>query len=240
MKIKIKTPMPNRSVLSEGRNLGMGFALAEKVDKETIQLAQPISPCKDYLNDTLYCEMIKVPFSACGLHSKPRNLFKNIKAYTYLAFQIMKAKNGRSFNTYTGYDAEVALLDQQETRDNIQAAMNKLEEEFGMKRRTKIYPSDQKGIYVAKIPIEWISSTYAISFYCLLFRNAMKYKGEALEDFFFKTGSYFGGCSSAKPMYMKIKKDKEFPAMRVNDFKSCPSNVHNAGAVHYSGIIRNV
>ena len=49
-----------RSKLCEGRSYQMGFAFLKKLDNNTFETVQPISPCKDYLNDVIFLKILAI------------------------------------------------------------------------------------------------------------------------------------------------------------------------------------
>ena len=69
----------NRGKLNEGRNYQMGFAFCKKVSNKVLETIQPISPCKDYLNDVVYSERTGKNVSAYGLNTSKLGLFDKKK-----------------------------------------------------------------------------------------------------------------------------------------------------------------
>src|SRR5687768_15710647 len=89
----------DRSVLCEGRNYGIGFAFCKRTG-DVLETVQPVSPCKDYLNDVVYSEHSGQPFSAWGLRTSKKNIFYADEG-AYVLFQVCK-KGARGPTAYTG------------------------------------------------------------------------------------------------------------------------------------------
>ena len=71
------TEKHDRNVLIEGRSSGMGFAMLKK-DKTNYETVNPLSPCKDYLNEVVFTENTGYPTKAHGLDYKEKlDIFKD-------------------------------------------------------------------------------------------------------------------------------------------------------------------
>ena len=84
----------DRNILSEGRSNNMGFAFCKVLNGDDYETIQPISPCKDYLNDVIFAENTDKPISAHGLHLKGKQgLFEGELAYMAIAMCPYKYDN---------------------------------------------------------------------------------------------------------------------------------------------------
>lgn len=163
----------NRSKLGEGRNFGCGFAFAKR-EQNNIILVQPISPCKDYLNDVLYSNRTGKNYHAYGLSTKDEGLFKDKKGY--LVFSI--CKQGRELYKYTNYDRDYEML--ATNYKNLEKFLNWFEKKLNLDDLTKIKQLEGNK-FLAITPEFWTQYTYAISLYSFLIRAGMFYKeGEPL------------------------------------------------------------
>jgi hypothetical protein len=164
----------DRSKLSEGRNYQMGFGFATKKGF-TIELAYPISPCRDYLNDEVWSEVTGKSYSAYGLNSSKKNLFKNNEAY--LVFSI--CKQGRNLTEYSNYKRDYNML--AENYKNLQIFLNWFEDKLNVKQKTKITKLEDNK-YLAVFDLFWSLETYKISLFTLLMRIGFFYKkGDCME-----------------------------------------------------------
>lgn len=171
----------DRNVLSEGRNWGLGFAFCKKVDSTSYETIQPISACKDYLNDVIFIEYRNKPITACGLKlTEKSGLFDN-KLKAFLAIKILPIQYEKSYHfNHRNYEDDKKLLASNYT--NIQKFVNYFEEKFNFKTRTTIHPVNDD-MYLVKFSKKWCTSTYAISLYSFLLRVAQDYKGEDPIDY---------------------------------------------------------
>jgi len=159
----------NRSVLTEGRNYGLGFAFLKKINDETFETVQPISPCKDYLNDVVYSEATGRPFAAWGLKTTKQGIFEGDHSYMALAV----CKMGRSLQHYDDYDED--LENMKSNRENMEKFMHGIETKLGI-GKTKLVDVDEN-LKLAVMDKQWVSATYLISLYALMLRVALQYKG---------------------------------------------------------------
>lgn len=158
-----------RSTLAEGRNYGLGFAFLKKIDDETFETIQPISPCKDFLNDVVYSEATGNPFHAWGLSTSKKGIFEGDHAYMALSV----CKLGRSLSSYCGYDDELELM--ANNRENMEKFINGIETKLGIKK-TKLVDVE-KNLKLAIMDKQWVSATYLISLYTLMLRVGLQYEG---------------------------------------------------------------
>jgi hypothetical protein len=158
-----------RSILSEGRNYGLGFAFLNRLDENTFETVQPISPCKDYLNDVVYSEATGKPFAAWGLKTKKQGIFDGEHAYMVISI----CKLGRSLSSYLGYDEEMELM--ANNGENMAEFMHKIEAKLGI-GKTKFHQLADN-LKLLEMDKQWVAGTYLISLYSLMLRVALSYKG---------------------------------------------------------------
>lgn len=171
----------DRSILNEGRNLGIGFAMLKKINKDTYETVNPISPCKDYLNEVIFTENTGFPTRGCGLkYSKKNNIYG--KYYAYMVVKVLP-KFGRET-----YEHKIDGIPVSELRDifkkkykTVMKFLNEFEEELGL-RKTKIIKTEND-YFLVIFDKEWCVSTYSISLYTLLFRTGRLYQNEGVREF---------------------------------------------------------
>lgn len=162
-----------RKELSEGRDYQMGFAFAKRLDDKNYQLVQPLSPCKDYLNDVIFAEHTGKRITVYGSISEKNDIFED-KAY--LCFAIMPNKYDSPYNK--------TILVQDITNLNarfktINSMINNIEKLLGIEEQTLIQQVEEN-LYLAIAPLYWIQSSWAISLYSLLIR-AFQYAEEYID-----------------------------------------------------------
>lgn len=209
----------NRNILGEGRNYGLGFAFCKR-DGNTLTTIQPISPCKDYLNDVVYSEYTGKPFQAHGLHTKKRNIFDHGEGY--LVFSVCPYMGG---GKYSNYDRDLECLKQNE--ENVMIFINWFEEKFGLKERTIISKLEENK-YLAVVPLFWTKATFLISLYSFLIRIGIFYDGkQAPMDYFAnfnKDSSDQYMINSIKPKLEKVLNGGKFPKQDMNNLSGVHSN----------------
>lgn len=167
----------NRAVLSEGRNQGMGFAFLEKISNTIFHTVQPMSPCKDYLNEVVFTEATGIPSSAHGLYyRKKRNIIGNTTSY--MVIDIQKNKNGYFSVSGLDYDGYVKLM--LEKHKKIEVFINKFQRVF--KDFIPCVITKVEGGYLVEFDSRWASNSYCISLFSLLLRIGIHYeKGTILQ-----------------------------------------------------------
>lgn len=229
--IKIKDKQ-DRKKLGEGRNWGVGFAFAKKED-DVYTTVQPISPCKDYLNDTVYGEYSKKTVNAYGLSYKPTGLFEEEKAY--LVAKVVGFNN--NVKEYPGNklkeDSELFL----NNAKNIEKLLNYIEDKLKI-AKTIVKVVDDKLLFESDK--YWASQTYLISLYSLLIRMAHIYDGKKSPENFLKTYGSGGSTNenwdvglwkSAKKCYDYLLSGNKFK--QTFDIPNPGTNVHNEGICSY-------
>lgn len=158
-----------RSKLHEGRNYGLGYAFLKKIDDETFETIQPISPCKDYLNDVVYSEVTGRPFRAWGLETEQRGIFDGDHAYMAIAV----CKLGKSLQTYSDYEQDMKFM--AENTDRMAEFINKIEGKLGIGKTSIVPINDNLKLLI--MDKQWVSATYLISLYALMLRVGLSYEG---------------------------------------------------------------
>jgi len=156
----------SRGSLNEGRSFGFGFGFAKKQNNETFISVMPISPCKDYLNDTLYAEKTGdiLNFIYGFKYSQINNLFN--EPYLYLLIKVYGDPKGEKHL--------------QEHYQDLQFLINTLEDKLGLDQKTKITLVEK--YYLITVPLFWGSKVYLISLYTLLLRAFQTYEKQFEPD----------------------------------------------------------
>jgi hypothetical protein len=224
----------SRSSLSEGRSHQMGFAFLKKVKDETFETIQPISPCKDYLNDVIFAEHTNKSISAYGCNLKGKqDIFD--KNFGYIAISICPYKYKNSYNTTT-YLKDVERL--KENHKNLELFINQIEEYFNLdsfNNTTIVEVSDN--LYFIEVPIIWTMSTYMISLYSLLLRVGQFYQDTTKDpiEWLEKFNAFIDDVSLVKQSLPKLKNIIKYGPL-PQDFSNLrgDSSTHNLGIVSYN------
>lgn len=218
----------NRSILGEGRSYQMGFAFLKKEKDGVFKTVQPISPCKDYLNDVVYSEKTGKPVSAYGLHYEKQDIYDADRAY--MVIRIMENFSG---SKYSNFDK-----DTQNLKDNyktLQNFINHFEAQLGAEP-SEIIDTEENGRFFISLPLLWCETTYLISLYSLLLRVGQFFKGDKSPEEYiakfteFQPDTYL--LSSAKPKLEKILKSTTFE-QNMDKFYG-GTDVHNHGIVAHN------
>jgi hypothetical protein len=162
----------DRKNLQEGRSSGMGFAFLKKISEDEYETVQPISPCKDYLNEVVFTENYDIGTQAYGLaYHKKLGIFTKTKAYMGIEIQ----KKGQYYHNCSTFEIDSKMLS--DNYKNIELFLQEFDKLLDNKTLTKIIPQ-KEGKYLVEIPIEWVQSTIAISMYTLLMRVVLNYDGK--------------------------------------------------------------
>jgi hypothetical protein len=213
----------DRAKLSEGRNWRMGFAFAKLTDK-TLETTDPVSPCKDYLNDRCFSEHTGKDFSIYGLSTTHTGLFKDVPS-AYLIFSICK-KGAKNPAVYDGYSDDIKTLEKNAA--NIEKLLNFFEEKFNVGEKTKIIKL-KRNFYVAVAPLFWTKYAYLISLYSLLTRISMFWDGEGeVMNFLEKFDKDSSDMYILKSLMGKINRmiGGEIPEQNL-----LKGNIHNSGGI---------
>jgi len=223
-----------RSKLAEGRSYQMGFAFLKKLDDNTFETVQPISPCKDYLNDVIFAEHTNKSIIAYGCKLDGRqDLFD--KSFGYMAISICDYKYNSDYTTKK-YPKDIERL--KENYKNLEFFINQIEEHLNLDsfdNTTIIEVSDN--LYFIEVPVIWTKSTYMISLYSLLLRVGQFYNDTTkdpikwLETF----NSFMDDITLVKQALPKLKNILKYGPLD-QDFSTLTgdSSTHNLGIVSYN------
>lgn len=158
MKIELD---PTRSNLREGRTSGIGFALLKKQGDDFFKGVQPISPCKDYLNDVVWSERTGKNITVYGLSASKKDIFDD---HAHIAVAVCKCGS----YTHAAFEEEQRLL--HENLGRVEKLINSIESMLKIASFTKLEKVQDNLVY-AKVPLQWTESTWAISLWAFMFRN---------------------------------------------------------------------
>ncbi len=225
----------NRKTLHEGRNYGMGFSFCTK-NKSDYETVQPISPCKDYLNDVVYVENTGKEIGRIyGLEHKPIGCLDDKIAY--LACRILHYSNGVD---YKDYDKEKEALSK--NYKAIEQGINTFEDILHIPKSV-VYLTEDNDLLI-EVPEWWYRDTWRISFYSLLVRSLIYYDGtkdvkEYLTTFEGPEKYYMTTSMPKMDKIITLKlNDKIRELGLVNKYKTTPdAKISTCGTVHSGGIV---
>lgn len=158
---KIKE-LQKRSELGEGRDFGVGFTILNKKGSK-FETYLPFTACRDYLNDFAYVESTKKEIGQIyGYNHKLLNCFDN-KNIVYFGVNTLHTKGGGNY--YKFDELQDILINNYR---NLETFLNRVEEELGIKIKTKIELDEDT--LIIKCSKFWVKSTPLISVYTLLIR----------------------------------------------------------------------
>lgn len=223
----------SRKVLNEGRDFGLGFALLKRKGNNYTTV-QPISPCRDYLNDVVYSEITGKPCAAYGIQAIKNDIFDD---FAYLIVKICPKMDG---SPYAAYDKDMENFNKNYLK--IQKFVRIFERRLKIKSRTSITKikeyKDLDGYveeaFLIKAPLEWAKGTYLISLHSLLLRAGMYYTvGDVMEYLtkgdYYSEDKYLVGSVLEKIKYLLTN------GLQVQDFSTLTNgySIHNCGLVSY-------
>lgn len=223
----------DRSKLCEGRSSGMAFAMLQKKGK-VFETVQPLSPCKDFLNEVIFTENTGIQSRAFGLHCKEKlGIFQDDVGY--MAIKMLPSTYGEGY-TYSSSLEE----DRKKLRKNYkltQKYLNMFEEAIDMKGRTSIVKKNDD-YFLVRFPLGWSTSTVGISLLSLLTRVAMVYDGkqgllEFLEKYSYNKSDkelIVGAMKNIKKI-LDTKKMPEQPEFNKEQAEKLMFSPHNLGIV---------
>lgn len=218
-----------RKRLNEGRDYQMGFAFAKKLDDENYQLVQPLSPCKDYLNDVIFAEHTGKSIEVYGSISEKNDIFED-KAY--LCFAIMPNKYDSLYNK-TILPQDIENLNKRYVF--IEAMIHNIEMLLGLKEKTTIFKVEEN-LYLAEVPLYWIQSSWTISLYSLLIR-AFQYTEEYVDPMeYLKAYPYNMEQMLVKNALPKLE-DIIKNGIRKQDFSTYGDTNKSMSQIHNHGIL---
>ena len=223
MKIKLDE---GRNNLREGRTTGIGFAFLKKEGEDFFRGVQPISPCKDYLNDVVYTERTGKSIGVYGLTTKKEGIFDES---AHVAVAVCPNQSG---SKHSEFASELKMLS--ENMPKVEKLMNIIEDKIGIKQKTKLANASENLVY-AHISSDWTTSTWMANMWAFLFRNFLYCADEdpykALE------GSEIS-CDSinAKKVVKAIEKIAKggLPKQDMASFGSDSYSIHGAGVINYT------
>lgn len=226
----------NRGVLFEGRNYQMGFAFLKKVKPDQYETVQPISPCKDYMNDVVWAEQTGKVCKAYGLKYTPQDLFKGKSAFVYMGIKICDKQSG--WGRYAG-NIENDRKNLRENYKNIETLMREVEKSLKISGKTAILPTEDPDTFLVILPKKWVESTWLTSLYSLLMRAAQGYDGKMDIYEYFKQSANLHIERDLYLLNQAIEVLKEWstegiPAQDPNQFSVGNENVHKCGIIDYA------
>ena len=221
----------NRGDLGEGRSSGMGFAFLKKAKGDEFHTVQPLSPCKDYLNEVVFTENTGIGSQAHGLvYPKKNDIFNEV---AYLAIKIVPDHGSTSYMYGKTID-----IDKQHLKDNhknLEKLMNYFEEQLDIVGRTFIEEANDD-YFILRVPVEWTHSTVNISLYSLIVRIGMVYTAEEDPMTFLKNYKYNSMdkdlLNGIRPKLTKILENKKLipqPPFDEKRAKEKQWNPHDVG-----------
>jgi hypothetical protein len=222
----------SRGSLGEGRSFGLGFGFAKKITDTKFQLIMPITACKDYLNDIVYTEATKKSMSAYGLVTKVYDCFDE---FAWLVIQILPFNI--SNKPYPSMDTDIKALTS--NVKHLEKLLRHVDSQFKIpvKLRTRIYSTEEGGVYLIRVPLLYVKATYLISLYTLIARFSIYYDGsippaQYLDSF--KSGSDASMWANAKPKFLRMLAEG-LPEQNLHSITHPSSaNVHNVGIVSFN------
>lgn len=209
-----------RETLEEGRRNHMAFGFVKRTGDELTTI-QPVSPCKDYLNDIVFTEFTGTPMSAYGLRTSHQGLLDDDKLYLILTFE-----NG----SYSFISNEYEEFNKNLT--NSQEFIRNFEKELGISELCTLEALDDK-YFLFTFSKEWLVGLYCISMLSLLLRISQWYDGimpirEYVDTFkHFKDDVYL--VNGSKKNIFKVLDMKSLPKEDFAKFGIGGMNVHNYG-----------
>lgn len=223
----------DRGKLCEGRSSGMGFAMLQKSGR-VFETVQPLSPCKDFLNEVIFTENTGIQSMAFGLHYKEKlGIFKDNVGY--MAIKMLPSTYAEAYTYSPSLEEDRKLL--RKNYKLTQKYLNMFEEAAGIEGRTSIVKKNDD-YFLVRFPMAWCSSTVGISLLSLLIRVAMVYDGkqellEFLEKYSYNKADkelVLGAMQNIKKI-LDTKKMPEQPAFNKEQAEKLMFSPHNLGIV---------
>lgn len=211
----------NRKVLGEGRNYQMGFAFCKR-DGDTYNTVQPISPCKDYLNDVVYTEATGKGVHAYGLSTKKQDIYDGDKAY--IAMKICKRFPDEE---YPNYHKDIENLEK--NYENLQKFLNIFENQVGIVPTQVIKTGDN--MFLMILDTYWCQASWLISLWGLLCRVGQYFDGNTDPKVFWD--NFKASDDTYLVASVKGKFDKWLNGEKCNQ----PFGTSSSNSVHDYGIV---
>lgn len=232
MKIKfVNNLQGERTKLNEGRSQGDAFAFCKKTAPGVFEAIQPLSTCKDYLNDVVWSENTGNSGLFYGLQSKPCGCFGG--RYAYIAISILPHARDPNYK-HPKHDKLVEGLISL-CNPKRPSLLRQAEEALDVKWKTKFFDAGE-GVVIAVLPRFWTEYMYLISLWSLLTRLDITYDGKLDLVKYMETYSW-DDTYVVKGVLPRLKRliKGERPKQPMPDAKSANTyNVHNAGAYTFS------
>lgn len=226
-KYNIKLSPISRKKFAEGRDQGMGVAFAKRKGS-VFYASQPLSACKDFLNDEIWSEVTGKEYSIYGQKSSKKDLF-NDKNYAYMLLSFLPKNNGNETLNF-----EKNLKSFCESIPNVEKCLRRLDREFGAGKTTKIFKTSEKNIFLVKVPKIWASTSYAISLYTLVARNASNYTTGPINKYLLKADNLY---SQDKYLVSTIATNYQDILQNTKHLFNSQSENFTMGGPHGKGII---
>lgn len=146
------TPRP---MLGEGRLSGIGSMFCKETGPNEYTLLGGITICKDYLHDILAAEHLDAKVDVYGFKYTKQEPFSG--DFAYLAIAMLYSNRG-------GPCSEI------ENWKELPKFLNYFEKSLGFDNLSNISATTDPLIYLLRVPIKWVETTYLISLLTLLVR----------------------------------------------------------------------
>lgn len=221
----------DRAVLNEGRNYGMGFGYLKKINNEEYHTVQPLSPCKDYLNDVVWSEHNDKSIIACGLTYNKQSIFNNDEDYIGIKILHQKSYGAKPFVDYPNMQKDIELLNNNFL--HIEALINHVEKQLNVEGSTDILAAEDN-YYLLMVPKFWSVNTFRISLYSLIIRMGLTYDGSVKPQVFLDTYNNpieNNLWNAAKPKLQKMIELQKYPEDKI--LERPKEMVHSYGIINY-------
>ena len=182
-----------RSFLGEGRTHGIGSMFCKKTRTNEYTLLGGITTCKDYLHDILAAERLGVKVNIYGFEYSKQNPFKG--KFAYLAIAMLSSNTNSPSSEIKNWG-------------KIPEFINYFEKSLKFDDLSSISATIDPLIYLLRVPIKWIETTYLISFLTLLVRVGYFWAGQQLSVVDYVKGSiskqYINGESGGDIGQLKV------------------------------------
>lgn len=232
MKIKfINNLQGKRTKLNEGRSQGDAYAFCKRAGPGVFEAIQPLSTCKDYLNDVVWSENTGNSGLFYGLQSKPCGCFGG--RYAYIAISILPHAGDPNYK-HPEHSRLVELL-LSLCNPKRPSLLSQAEEALGVKWKTKFFDAGE-GVVIAALPRFWTKYMYLISLWSLLTRLDITYDGKLdlikyMEAYSWDDTYIVKGVLPKLQRLIKGERPKQ-PMPNANLANTF--NVHNAGAYSFN------
>ena len=160
-----------RKNLIEGRNYGVGFCWCNH-QGDTLTQINPISPCKDYMNDIVWSERTGKSGVFYNFSASPRGIWKG-QDHGVLMISVLDFFSGCPYERKA---KEIAYLE--DHHDSVAKFLNHFEGIISKATGRTINPTQSvrvaKNQYAFFIDLFWTEQTYLISIYCNFLRLAVE------------------------------------------------------------------